>query len=319
MSTADRLSALADPSRMRMCRLLETHELSVGEVARVFQMAQSSASRHLRVLKEAGWLRGRAAGTATFYRLVLDDLSAGLRRVWTAMRDELIDDGSSRHLLDEDDRRVEAAIAERRNDSMSYFGRVAGEWDDIRSRLFGHHFTASGLLGLLPPDWVVADVGCGTGNAAELLAPVVARVYAVDQSEPMLSAARRRLRGLENVEFVTAEADDVPLGDGAVDAAVCVLVLHHLASPESAIREMGRLVRAGGTVVVVDMYPHGHDEFRERMGHQHLGFGEDEVVGMLESAGFDEVSVRPLWLETSVRGPGLFVARGVRRGGVGGA
>lgn len=312
MTTADRLAAVSDPARMRMCRLLERHELSVGEVARVFQMAQSSASRHLRVLRDAGWIRGRAAGTATFYRLVADDLAGGIRRVWVAMRDELGADAGDAVLLAEDDRRVGAVLAERRNDSMSFFGRIAGEWDDVRGRLFGDHFTSSGLLSLVPAEWEVADIGCGTGNVAELLAPVVKRVYAVDRSEPMLDAARRRLDGMSNVSFLEADADEIPLESGSVDAAVCVLVLHHLSSPEGAVREMGRVVRRGGVGLIVDMYPHGEVDFRDEMGHVHLGFEEGELAGMMSAAGFGSVDVRPLRAAAALRGPSLFVARGAK-------
>ena len=53
----------------------------------------------------------------------------------------------------------------------SYFGRVAGEWDDIRAELFGREFTTEALLGLLSRTLTVADFGCGTGNAAAMLAP----------------------------------------------------------------------------------------------------------------------------------------------------
>ena len=162
----DRLHALSDMLRLRMLRLLESNELSVGEVAKVFQLPQSTVSRHLTTLAKAGWLVKRQMGTATFYSLTLDDLDRDARGVWVVVRDQIAGGPET----EEDDHRLEGVLAERRMDSVSFFGRVGGEWDAIRNELFGERLTALGLLSLLHADWTVADIGCGTGNAAELLA-----------------------------------------------------------------------------------------------------------------------------------------------------
>jgi SAM-dependent methyltransferase len=221
---AERLAALSEPIRLRICRLLERHELSVGEVANVVQLPQSTVSRHLKVLSSTEWVLHRAEGTAKFYRLVLDDLPDEARAIWRAVRDQLGTDPQ----FEEDAHRLAAVLAERKTDSLSFFGRVAGEWDKLRMELFGDAFTAHALLGLLPPDWIVADIGCGTGNAAEMLAPHVAEVVAIDRSSPMLSAAQKRLSDVENVRFVEASIESLPLDDDSVDAATCLLVLHHV-------------------------------------------------------------------------------------------
>ncbi|MCH8066054.1 MAG: winged helix-turn-helix transcriptional regulator [Chloroflexi bacterium] len=150
----DRLAALSEMLRLRICRLLERQELSVGEIARVVQLPQSTVSRHLKVLSSAGWLDRRAEGTATMYRLVLDDLEPEARVLWLAVRDQLGGDVQ----VEDDSRRVEAVVAERRTDSVSFFGRIAGEWDDVRAELFGDEFTTRALLALLlaPPPPIVA-------------------------------------------------------------------------------------------------------------------------------------------------------------------
>ena len=59
------LSALADSGRLRMLRLLERAELSVGEIASALQLPQSTASRHLKTLMDSGWLSRRSVGTAS--------------------------------------------------------------------------------------------------------------------------------------------------------------------------------------------------------------------------------------------------------------
>lgn len=310
ISIATRLDALAEPVRLRVLRLLEREELSVGEVASVVQLPQSTVSRHLKVLADAGWLIKRAEGTATLYRLVLDDLDPAGRSLWLAVRDTL---GQTPDLA-EDDRRLTAVLVERRADSQQFFGRVAGQWDDLRSELFGQRFMLPALLTLLPRDWVVADVGCGTGNVAELLAPHVRQVIAVDQSGPMLQAARKRLARTPNVTFVRGDAEALPVDDTSVDAAVCMLVLHHLADPASAMRELARILRPGGIALVVDMLEHDRESYRHTMGHRWLGFSADQVAELARSAGLEQVSIQTIPSTPEARGPGLFACSAVAPG-----
>lgn len=307
----DRLVALSEMLRLRICRLLEQLELSVGEVAKVVQLPQSTVSRHLKVLADAGWLQKRAEGTATMYRLLLDDLEAPARALWQTIRGQLEGD----LLVAEDLRRLGAVLAERRTDSLAFFGRVAGEWDKVRQELFGSLFTTRALLALLPRSWVVADLGCGTGNGAELLAPFVGEVIALDQSKPMLDAARKRLASLSNVRFVDGPIEAIPLDSGSVDAAVCLMVLHHVAEPVEALSEMRRIVRPGGVALVVDMLEHDRTEYRHTMGHRHLGFPPEAMREMFRRAGFEGARILPLPGDPDARGPGLFAAVGEAPGG----
>lgn len=305
----DFLAALGEVLRLRVLRLLEAEELSVGEVAQVVQHPQSTVSRHLKVLSDGGWVVRRAEGTATLYRMVQDDLPPEQRTLWRAVREHLTGDAT----LDEDLRRLKGVIEERKTDSQTFFGKYSGRWDELRGELFGERFTSLALLGLLRRDWAVADLGCGTGNVAELLAPVVERVVAVDVSGAMLEAARRRLAGAKNVEFVKAAIHETGLDGGAFDVAASFLVLHHHPAPKLALAEMRRLLRVGrggGIAMVVDMVPHDRAEYRRLMGHEHLGFGGGEVRAMMRDEGFDRVEYRELPAAPEAKGPGLFVATG---------
>lgn len=304
--SAELLSAMSEPLRLRIARLLELNELTVGEVSKVVQLPQSTVSRHLKVLADAKWIVRRSEGTAAYYQLSLDDLSPAARAVWVAVRPT----SESDHDLAEDTRRLEAVLAERPIDSKSYFGRVAGAWDKVRAELFGHDFTARALCSLLPRDWVVADLGCGAGNGAELIAPFVKQVIGVDESDAMLSAARRHLSGFDNVRLEQGRIESLPLEDGEVDAALCILVLHHLSEPERAIREMRRVLKPGGLAAVIDMNEHSRAIYRHTMGHQHLGFSGDRMETLFREAGLVDVTIRPLPIDPDSKGPGLFVATG---------
>jgi ArsR family transcriptional regulator len=228
--------------------------------------------------------------------------------VWVAVRELLRSPEGRKAGIDseEDARRLESVMAERREDSLGYFGRVAGQWDDVRTELFGGRFTPVGLLHLLPREWVVADLGCGTGNASELLAPLVKKVVAVDQSGPMLAAAKRRLEGVKNVEFVEGDLTRLPLKDASVDAAVCVLVLHHVEKPADALAEMRRVVKPGGMALVVDMVAHDRTIYKHTMGHRWLGFSEQTMTGLMGGSGFERARYGTLASDPNAKGPGLF-------------
>lgn len=304
------LSALAEPVRLRVLRVLEQEELSVGEVAKVVQIPQSTASRHLKTLSDVGLTSKRSVGTATLYRLVLDDLPAELRPLWVAIRDQLR--GASE--FEEDTRRLRLVLAERRLDSRDYFGRIAGDWHEIRHALFGEGFTAPALLALVDPRWTVADLGCGSGDVSRLLAPHVDRVIAIDQSEAMLEAARARLAGVPNVDFVVSDLEALTrMGSWKVDAAVLSLVVHHIEDPSAVLREAALILRddkGGGVLLVVDMLAHDREEYRRTMGHRHLGFTPGRITELMNDAGLKRVRVHELPTSTDSRGPGLFVASG---------
>ncbi|MEO1717025.1 MAG: metalloregulator ArsR/SmtB family transcription factor [Planctomycetota bacterium] len=306
---ASSLSTLSDPLRLRMLRVLEREELAVGEVAKIVQLPQSTVSRHLKTLADGGWLSRRSEGTATLYRVVLDDLEVAMRSLWVTVRDSINEQSSLE--LDADLRRLGHVVEARRTDSRSFFGRVAAEWQSMRASLFGHSFTAPGLLALLDPDWVVADLGCGSGDAARHLAPHVKSVLAVDQSEAMLETAAAVLGSHANIELICGDLEAVPLADRSVDAAVISLVLHHVENPQAVLAEAARVLRTthnGGTLVIIDMLAHDRDEYRRTMGHVHLGFDPITIERMLVEAGFVRTRVHELPTQTDTRGPGLFVA-----------
>jgi ArsR family transcriptional regulator len=298
-----RLTTLGDLARLRMLRLLDAHELSVGELARALQLPQSTVSRHLKVLHEGSWIIKRTEGTASLYRLVEDALAAPARALWRLAREEM----GANATLDEDDNRLAEVLVERRQDSRTFFGRLGGEWDHVRGDLFGHQFTAEALPALVDDAWTVADLGCGTGNATEMLAPYVRKIFAVDREPSMLAAARKRLEGKDNVEFVEGGLTGLPLADGAVNAAMIFLVLHHLEDPEAAVTEAARILAPGGVLLVVDMVSHDRESYRHTMGHRHLGFDEETVSGWGERAGL-RTQYHRLRPDTHAKGPGLFVA-----------
>src|SRR5436190_15615205 len=77
------MESLGEATRLRLLRLLERHELGVAELCEVLQLPQSTVSRHLKVLADQGWIRGRAHRTANLYRMELEPGEAAARRLWS--------------------------------------------------------------------------------------------------------------------------------------------------------------------------------------------------------------------------------------------
>jgi ubiquinone/menaquinone biosynthesis C-methylase UbiE len=105
---------------------------------------------------------------------------------------------------------------------------------------------------LLPLNGIerVLDVGTGAGALALALAPSARQVIGVDVVPELLDEARKRAP--ENVEFREADATDLPFGPSSFDVVATARTLHHVARPELVLAEMTRVLRPGGTMLVVD-------------------------------------------------------------------
>jgi ArsR family transcriptional regulator len=305
------MTDLADGLRGRILLVLERHELTVSELCDVLQSPQSTVSRHLKTLSDGGWVDSRPDGTRRLYRMRRGGLASDSRQLWLLIREQL----AGVAVAGQDEQRLSAVLAERRSRSREFFAAGAGDWDRLRDELFGPRFYLLALPGLLDPGWVVGDLGCGTGRVSQALAPWVERVVAIDESEAMLDAARTRLESEANVELRRGRLESLPIADGELDAATLVLVLHHVGDPAGALREVARVLRPGGRLLLVDMQPHERLEYREEMGHVWLGFAAPRVVELLEGAGFEQPLVRSLPAEPDVKGPVLFAASAVRADG----
>src|SRR3954468_12237623 len=146
-----RLTALSDPTRCRILRLLEQHELTVGELCSSLQLPQSTVSRHLRVLSDEAGVAARGEGTSRYYKAAFDEMESGARDLWMIVREQL---GNSLG-VSADLRRAEAMIAKRKAKVRLFFDSAAESWDALRAELIGDRTDFLALLDLLDEDLVI--------------------------------------------------------------------------------------------------------------------------------------------------------------------
>lgn len=281
------LRLLGDPTRMRLLHLLAQHELSVAELQEILEMGQSRISSHLALLRQGGLVSDRREGKRSYY-----GLHAALSSPIADLRDQAIRALASEALAQRDLDNLAGVLQRRRQASERYFARLAGKLN--RQRCPGRSWKAlTQLLAQLTPRIDVADLGSGEGLVAQLLAPRARRVVCVDNAPAMVEAGRRfaRENGVENLEFVLGDIEAIPLEDASIDLALLSQALHHAEEPALAIAEAARILRPGGSLLVLDLHEHSFEQARELYADRWLGFSLNAVHQWLQQAGLQQLRV----------------------------
>lgn len=176
--------------------------------------------------------------------------------------------------------------------SATYFQQVAGSWDAIRAGYFGDAVRDAAVAkAYLRPEMVVADIGSGTGYIAAGLAPLVRRVYVVDGSVEMLEVAKKNLSSFPNIEYHHTDGLDLPFPEQSLDAVFANMYLHHCVDPLAALRELARVLRPGGRLVITDMDEHPYAWMKDEMADVWQGFSRAQVRAWLREAGLVNIIV----------------------------
>jgi ubiquinone/menaquinone biosynthesis C-methylase UbiE/DNA-binding transcriptional ArsR family regulator len=284
--------ALADPTRLRIMRLLAHMELAVGELAQVLGQSQPRVSRHIGILCESGLAERRREGSWTFLRQAASaDHGRGLRAAVARMLEAAEEEDAAFGARCAEDRRHLAAIrSTRERNAAEFFARHAGEWDQIRSLLGPSKQVEAALRRALgsEPLGRLLDIGTGTGRIAELLIDRADHIAGLDKSPEMLRLARARLQDLppDRWELVQGDFTALPFAPASFDTIVLHQVLHYAHEPAFALQEAARVCRAGGRIAIVDLAAHEREEMRNRHAHVRLGFTDEQMLELLSQSGF---------------------------------
>lgn len=159
-------------------------------------------------------------------------------------------------------------------------------------------------LAELSPGEVVLDLGSGGGIDVLLSARRVGpsgKAYGLDMTDEMLELARENQRkaGVENVEFLKGDIEDIPLPDNSVDVIISNCVINLSADKSKVFKEAFRVLKPGGRLAVSDIVVRGEmPESIRRNVELWIGcvagaLEESEYRAGLESAGFEGVSLEP--------------------------
>ena len=113
-----------------------------------------------------------------------------------------------------------------------------------------YYGTGSAVARLIRPGDTVLECACGTGTITAAIAPACARVVATDYSEGMLKQAGKKLTRYPNVVVEQADITHLRYADDSFDAVVAANVIHLLPEPGDALKELKRVTRPGGTIIV---------------------------------------------------------------------
>jgi len=179
--------------------------------------------------------------------------------------------------------------------SKEYFDAIGSGWDSLRESFFPDRVRDKALAAAdVREGRLAADLGAGTGFITEGLLARDVRVIAVDQSESMLEGLRRKFPWPERVECLAGEAESLPIADGRVDCCLANMYLHHVERPLVAIREMVRILKPGGRVVVTDLDTHDFKFLREEHHDRWMGFERSDVSMWFQEAGLTSIRVNGL-------------------------
>lgn len=292
MVIEDIFKALADPTRLRIARLLGTMELAVGELAQVLGQSQPRVSRHVGILCDAGLAERRREGSWVFLRQ--SEASIAEAPVIAAVQQLLATaeaEEAEFAALCETDRKKLAAIRQARESAAEhYFARHAGEWDELRALHSPDADVERRLADALAdaPLGTVLDIGTGTGRMAELFAGTADRIVALDRNLEMLKVARAKLQHLPaaQIELVQGDFADLPFANASFDTVLLHQVLHFAQEPALVLIEAARVLRDGGRIAIIDFASHDREELRTRHQHARLGFSDRQMAELLREAGF---------------------------------
>lgn len=205
--------------------------------------------------------------------------------------------------------------------SVKYFNSIAKDWNKIRMDYFKNELREIAINSVDIKEKVIADLGAGTGFISLRVGEEANLVFSIDSSKNMLSELYKSAKdkNLNNIYPIKGSLEDLPLFDNSVDIIFINMALHHVKNPDIAIREMNRVLKKGGQVVITDVEKHLGKWVTEEMFDIWLGFKHDQLKSWYEDAGFINIDIKSTGLKAraeSSKGeliePKIFIAKATK-------
>ena len=176
--------------------------------------------------------------------------------------------------------------------SKNFFNQVANQWDDMRKSFFSDRVRDIALKKAnVQSGKLAADIGAGTGFVSEALLKNNINVIAVDQSESMITALEAKFKTLD---CRVGNAEQIPIENEMVDYVFANMCLHHIETPLRAIKEMTRILKTGGTLVITDLDEHTFNFLRTEHHDRWMGFKREDIESWFNEAGLKNIKIESL-------------------------
>ena len=276
------LKALAHTDRLRILALLSHGELTVSELVRIMDVSQPRVTQYIKALESAGIVERLREGSWVFSRLRRgqEGLAAVVASSLAALPDTDPQVVADRARLAE----VRAARAE---EAARFFGDVANDRGQLGDEYLPQSDIETAMLDALGPGPFanLVDLGTGTARVLTLLADRVECGTGLDLSPDMLRVARHRTSDRPHLHVQQGDLHSTGLESASADLVTLHQVLHYLDDPSDAVAEAARLLRSGGTLLIVDFAAHDREEFRDTYNHRRLGFTDSDIRAAMTRAG----------------------------------
>ncbi|WP_160690370.1 class I SAM-dependent methyltransferase [Clostridium sp. C2-6-12] len=188
-------------------------------------------------------------------------------------------------------------MKEEKEKSINHFNSTAKEYDNS----FDGKFVKVMYEPLLEEikensEGKLLDVGCGTGNILCKLVNGKRELFGIDLSENMVKECKKRME--DNAEIKVADAEHMPYKDNFFDVLICNASFHHYPHPEEVLKEMKRVLKSGGRLLIGEGYALQpfrallNLSFRFSNSGDFKSYGKNEFIRMLENNGFSLAKVK---------------------------
>ncbi|MDX9799004.1 MAG: class I SAM-dependent methyltransferase [Bacteroidales bacterium] len=163
-------------------------------------------------------------------------------------------------------------------DSKNYFDRVSSNWDKMRPEFFSDNLRDKTYsIVKIEKGKVAADIGAGSGFITEGLIERGIKVIAIDQSEKMLSQIKNKTSNLDLLDLRIGKSNSLPISDNEIDYVFANMYLHHVENPILAIKEMVRILKPAGKLIITDLDCHNYEFLRTEQQDVWLGFDREDI------------------------------------------
>ncbi|RII33491.1 class I SAM-dependent methyltransferase [Clostridium chromiireducens] len=178
------------------------------------------------------------------------------------------------------------------NQSKDYFDKVASNWDNMRTDFFLDEVRLVAYnTANIEEGKIAADVGAGTGFITEGLIKNNLKVIAIDQSEEMLNLLKDKFSHYKDLKCVQGIGENIPINDNSVDYVFANMFLHHVENPVIVLKEMYRILKSGGKLVITDLDEHNYEFLKTEQFDVWMGFDRNKILEWFKDAGLENVTI----------------------------